>query len=969
MKGCGYMAFEIFTHKDYASVKKYIGSEKTVIIPSLYNGVPVREICAKAFADNSEIEFVYLPNELQAIGSNAFFNCRKLKSFDIGFEDIAASCESDAALPSKRSVFPDSLVVVEAGAFKKTSLRNVEFRSDMISLGNSAFEKCARLGRVSFPNCKIMSLGKYAFTGSAITHFYAPGVHMPIIPEGVFANCKKLTVLELSADAIGPAAFYNCEHLKTLKMPKELSTIAQDAFTGCTSLEPNIRPVQRIPSSTAKPIEPIIDPDELTLKEITDFIEELDEQLDAIKATEMEATQVEPHKKHIVADPYDLGPPLFTVSIHYQGHSALPIPTEIRGSWKQEEGSYTFCVNYPPTVGDVKMTFLNEQDEVYLRPLLDYLSKEILNISLLGRQDGNHYAVYDLFSTIKLPESGLSREFFHKIIDCLKRATSKISPEEISTPPFMMRTEAEYETFLKICGDNLPAWVLQAYNKNKEIIRHRMGRSSDDECKHARRALELLMNIEWLPCVMNIPTAEEVRRILDEEFYGLASVKERIMEVVAQIRRTNKLPKWGILLHGPAGTGKTTIVNAVARIFNMPMLLMDMSSVGDNAETISGSNRIYSNARPGMILESMLRVRSSTAIFLANEIDKAGAGKNGRCAADILLSILDKTGFYENFLEEVVPTDNLFCIGTCNDLSKISKPIQDRFLIINIAGYTPSEKKVIFQDYVFPSAKTNSGISESQLSLDNEAVDLLISEYALEPGARDLEQYAERFVGNYCRHLDENAKAEAARVYTAEDVKAILGPSCTISRHFAIYPGQINTAFYHDGKAHFFLMEAAIASGTGKFKVLGPVDKLQTDYCEAAFWCARNTISSTVCDFSKCDTTIFVPQPIPESVKNYVGFACYAAICSRLMNTNLAIDDTCFIGGCDMNGSMYFDENDLTPLLQSMKARGISTLFAPMGTNRLINTKVTGDCGVTIIEAPDAKTLLSLAVAQKKNAH
>lgn len=477
------------------------------------------------------------------------------------------------------------------------------------------------------------------------------------------------------------------------------------------------------------------------------------------------------------------------------------------------------------------------------------------------------------------------------------------------------------------------------------------------------------MNIDWLPCVVNVPSAEEVRRILDEEFFGLEAVKERIMEVVAQIRRTGKLPKWGILIHGPAGTGKTSIVKAIARIFGMPLIQLDMSSVGDEPDEISGSSRIYTNARPGMMVESMFQIRSSTAVLLANEVDKAGDGKSGRCASDILLSILDKTGFYENFLEEIVPTDNLFCIGTCNDLNKISKPLKDRFLVIDIAGYTPAEKKVIFSDYVFPTAKAKSNILPDQMDLEEEAVDLLVSEYALEPGARDLEQYAERFVGDYCRQSDTDAGKVVRKVYTAEDIKELLGPGRTISRHFAINPGQINAAFYHDGKAYFFLIEAAIVPGTGKFKALGPMTKIQEEYCEVAYWCARNTINSSACDFSKFDVAIFVPQKIPEGADNHVGLASYAAICSKLMNTNLAINDTCFIGGCDMNGSLYFDENDLTPLLRSMKARGVSTLYAPMGTNRLVNAKANSDCNVTIVEAPDAKTLFSLAVAQSNRKH
>ena len=62
----------------------------------------------------------------------------------------------------------------------------------------------------------------------------------------------------------------------------------------------------------------------------------------------------------------------------------------------------------------------------------------------------------------------------------------------------------------------------------------------------------------------------EARRILDEELYGMESVKQRIIETIIQINRTHTLPAYGLLLCGPAGTGKSQIAYAVARILKLP---------------------------------------------------------------------------------------------------------------------------------------------------------------------------------------------------------------------------------------------------------------------------------------------------------------------------------------------------------------------------------------------------------------
>ena len=322
-----------------------------------------------------------------------------------------------------------------------------------------------------------------------------------------------------------------------------------------------------------------------------------------------------------------------------------------------------------------------------------------------------------------------------------------------------------------------------------------------------------------------------------------------------------------------------------------------------------------------------------------------------------LLTVLDKTGFYENFLEEAIPTDHLFCVATCNDLRELSAPLLDRFQVIELPGYTYEEKQAIWRGHSLPMAMEQAAVGAEELTVTPEAEALLLREYALEPGVRDLEKIAQRLVGNYCR------LAEAARsgsyAYTPDRVRKLLGPGRRQLQAFLSCPGKVQGALLLRDGVEFFLLEADISPGSGKFHVLGSLDEAQKSYCQAAYHCLRGSCGI---DLSHLDVTVFLPTELPPGSENQVGLACYAAIYSRLTGVNLANRGICFLGGCDLSGSLYLPPADMGVLLRVIRDAGITTLYAPLGTVGRLDPCPTQGISVTIVEAPDAFTLLSLAV-------
>ena len=646
-------------------------------------------------------------------------------------------------------------------------------------------------------------------------------------------------------------------------------------------------------------------------------------------------------------------------------------PEKIHGQWIRIGNNYFFEAKADrPDLRFQLQYWKGWSAETNLRyaPLLNYLAEERLPLILTGKHSRKKgvYAVLSLdFDADSDPIRGMlnySPDFLKAILERLgSLCVQKESYAEAGRSALLTKTD-EIEAYYKVCQHVLPEWNSRAIQR--ELSKVKGSTMSSDNRKHAQTALQYLVNIDWGTKELHVPNLRESRAILDSMFFGLESVKTRILEIIAQINRTGELPLWGILLHGPAGTGKTSIAKAIARLLNEPIISIDLSSLGGAPEELSGSSRIYGNGRPGIVLDKMLSARSSTGVLLINEIDKATAnGRDGQVgSADVLLTLLDGQGFFDNFLEEAIPTDGLFAVATCNDIEKLSAPLRDRFLVISIPGYTPDEKEIIWKNYVLPKVLKRLKIKPEQMAFTPEAVGELVRGYAVEPGVRALEQYSERFAAALCTMLDQNGD-DYCHTFTVEEVIRQLGPSKRTTRSFAVNPGEINAVFYHEGTAHFFLLEASVASGSGKFQVLGPVPDLQKEYIQVAYECIRST---TPFDLSGKDVTVFIPQPIPADVDNHIGCAAYAAIASLIMRASLEIRDIAFVGGVDLNGNLYFDDSDVRPLVRALKEAHIKTVYAPVGVSQMIRSFAELDSSITVIEAQNAQLLVSMAMTANR---
>ena len=409
--------------------------------------------------------------------------------------------------------------------------------------------------------------------------------------------------------------------------------------------------------------------------------------------------------------------------------------------------------------------------------LLGWLGENHINVRLSGRNVPEGYAVYKIREIAFGGGTKLSSEdgFLQFMIERLfaSPAPSEEMPDDEAdeTGDDMRLTSLQSITdFMTCAGRTLPDNIRLWARRNLAVARS--SEVSPEERRHAQRALSIMMNIQWKGDYFESIDPVQARRILDEELYGLETVKQRIIETIIQINRSHTLPAYGLLLIGPAGTGKSQIAYAVARILRLPWTSLDMSSIND-PEQLTGSSRIYANAKPGIIMEAFSMAGASNLVFIINELDKAASGKGNGNPADVLLTLLDNLGFTDNYIECNIPTSGVYPIATANDRDAISAPLMSRFAVIEIPDYSREEKKVIFSRFALPRVRERIGLLEEECIVTDQALEAVVDRFAGTSGIRDLEQAAEHIAANALYQIEVEGKSSV--VFDEDMIRELLG--------------------------------------------------------------------------------------------------------------------------------------------------------------------------------------------------
>ena len=323
-----------------------------------------------------------------------------------------------------------------------------------------------------------------------------------------------------------------------------------------------------------------------------------------------------------------------------------------------------------------------------------------------------------------------------------------------------------------------------ANEAHKELDRLERTSEQSPEAGWIRTYLEWLVEMPWSQRSEDRLDLGAARAVLDADHTGLADVKDRILEYLAvrKLRAERKLETASgrgsgaiLTLVGPPGVGKTSLGESVARALGRQFVRMSLGGVRDEAE-IRGHRRTYVGAQPGRIVRAMKEAGTMNPVFMLDEADKVGSDWRGD-PSSALLEVLDPAqnhSFKDHYLEVDFDLSEVLFICTANVAETIPAPLLDRMEVIYLDGYTEYEKLAIARDHLLIRQLERNALSAEEVTIDDGALERIISEHTREAGVRSLERQLAKVLRKVAGRVAE-AEAEVPVAISAQEVPDYLG--------------------------------------------------------------------------------------------------------------------------------------------------------------------------------------------------
>ena len=380
-----------------------------------------------------------------------------------------------------------------------------------------------------------------------------------------------------------------------------------------------------------------------------------------------------------------------------------------------------------------------------------------------------------------------------------------------------------------------------------------------------RTYLEWMTELPWGAYTEDNLDLVQAKDVLDEDHFGLAKIKDRLLEFLAVRKLKPDLRGTILCFVGPPGVGKTSLGKSIARALGRKYARISLGGVHDESE-IRGHRRTYVGAMPGRIVQALHQIKSMNPVIMLDEVDKIGRDMRGDPSA-ALLEVLDPEQnhtFRDHYLNVPLDLSQVLFLANANELEPIHPAFRDRMEVIYLNSYTLEEKLGIAEQHLIPKQLEKHGVTRQQLSIPKAALKALITGYTREAGLRQLE----REIGAVCRKVARRvAEGSLKKKYTltAEGLHELLGPLKFLQDERLKAPrvGVVTGLAWTAVGGDVLFVEALKMPGKGLLTLTGQLGDVMKESAQAALSYIRSRGEAFQIDpelFQKQDLHVHFPE-------------------------------------------------------------------------------------------------------------
>ena len=241
---------------------------------------------------------------------------------------------------------------------------------------------------------------------------------------------------------------------------------------------------------------------------------------------------------------------------------------------------------------------------------------------------------------------------------------------------------------------------------------------------------------------------ENAQKTLDQAVYGLNDAKMQIMQMLGQLLTNPKSIGTAIAIHGPPGTGKTSLVKeGISKILNRPFAFIALGGATDSS-FLEGHGYTYEGSTWGKIVQILIDSKCMNPVIYFDELDKISDTPRGEEIAGILTHLTDTTQnsqFHDKYFAEIdFDLSKCLFIFSYNDENKVNPILKDRMYRIKTKGYVSKEKTIIANNYLLPRIREQVKFNSDEILINNEVLGHIVETHCnKEDGVRNLKRCLE----------------------------------------------------------------------------------------------------------------------------------------------------------------------------------------------------------------------------------